>query len=411
MKICVVTSYAAAAEPRAPRHAVAAKRAFPDAEVTFVDLVPAGHVPMPDPSLLAEIDIKRLTVEFPTRKSSLPGLAGRKMATQWHRALFVATGKVFEGVFGERSHGLTRVLRNLSADAYISHNIETLLPAMRAASGRAEVVFDCMEFYSDMGDGQSPLEARAAATLEANCLPDCALVIASSEGLADALVAKYAIRPPLPAYNVPPVLPELPPRREGRLTLYWRNSTIGFGQRGLDDALVALCELPADVQLFLQGRPAPDGGKAVLERTAALGVEERVTILPPYAPEDAVREAARHHIGLCLERKGPRNHELTVSNKMFDYHMGGLAVISSDLPSLRHVIDRSHGGLLYEPGNPRSLANAIGSLYSSPTLLSELQANARRFALREANLELELDKLSARLREALSRTRPTLPKA
>jgi hypothetical protein len=85
-----------------------------------------------------------------------------------------------------------------------------------------------------------------------------------------------------------------------------------------------LRELPVDVRLSVQGRPGPDGGSAVRERAAALGVAERVAILPPYAPRDAVAAAAAHDVGLCLERKGPRNHDLTVSNKMFDYHMAAL---------------------------------------------------------------------------------------
>ena len=61
-------------------------------------------------------------------------------------------------------------------------------------------------------------------------------------------------------------------------------------------------------------------------------------------------QAAPHTIGLCLERKGPANHEYTVSNKMFDYMMGGLAVVSADLKGLHSVIKRSGGGVLFEPG-------------------------------------------------------------
>jgi hypothetical protein len=402
LKICVVTSYAAAAEPRAPRHAVAAKRAFPGAEVVFVDLVAASQSRNIEPPIFEGVDIGRVSVVYPTRASSLPRLAARKLATRWQRAWFAATGQVREGVFGDRVLGLTRVLEGLAADVYIAHNIETLLPAIHAAGGRAHAVFDCMEYYSDMGDGQSALESRAARVLEAKCLRECALVIASSERLADTLAAEYGIRPPLASYNVAPTWAELPAKKGGGgLNLYWRNGTIGLGQRGLDDALCALRELPADVRLSVQGRPGADGGSAVRERARVLGVADRVAILPPYAPRDAVVAAAAHDVGLCLERRGPRNHDLTVSNKMFDYHMAGLAVVSSDLPSLRDVIERSRGGLLYAPGDASSLAKAIASLYSSPSLLNELQANARRFALEEANLEMELDRLAAALRAAV----------
>ena len=242
---------------------------------------------------------------------------------------------------------MTRALKDIRADVYIAHNIETLLPAMTAARMHgAAVVFDCMEFYSDMGDSQHPVEAVAAHKLEAESLPHCALVIASSDTMADALAAEYGIARPLAAYNVSPTAHKLPARRGGGLKLYWRNSVIGFGQRGLQDVLDALALVPDDVHLHLQGR-LPDGNAAELKkRVAALKLEGRVHVQAPYKPHEAVQQAALYDVGLCLERRGPRNHDLTVSNKMFDYHMAGLAVIATDLPALADVIQRSGGGLV-----------------------------------------------------------------
>ena len=114
---------------------------------------------------------------------------------------------------------------------------------------------------------------------------------------------------------------------------------------------------------------------------------DRVTIHPPYRPEDAVIEASRFHVGLCLERAGIRNHELTVSNKIFDYHMAGLAVIASDLPALRDIVQSSGGGLLYHPGDIKSLTEQILMLYRDQSKLQQLSSNARRFALSEGNRE------------------------
>src|SRR5262249_53108900 len=237
----------------------------------------------------------------------------------------------------------------------------------------ARLVFDCMEYYADMGDNQSRLEGRVVRRIESRFLPACTLVMTSSDELADVLSAEYNIRRPVPAYNVPATVPSLPKRRGDGLNLYWRNSTLGFGQRGLEDALQAMVSLPMDVRLFLQGRVSTDFKQALLDRISAMGLQDRVFVLPPYAPEDAIRQAAVHDIGLCLERKGPKNHELTVSNKMFDYHMGALAVVSSDLPSLARVLARSKGGLLFRAGEPASLAAAICNLKSSPDLLKSLQ--------------------------------------
>src|SRR6185503_3365059 len=128
---------------------------------------------------------------------------------------------------------------------------------------------------------------------------------------------------------------------------------------------------------------------------AEMSLMSRVMFHAPYAPESAVKEAAQHHVGLCLERKGVRNQDLTVSNKMFDYHMAGLAVITSDLPGLRGVIERSAGGILFTPGSAEDLAAKILLLYNDRSLLNEFATSAREFALREANREAEMKKFTA----------------
>lgn len=408
MNICVVTSVSAAAEPRAPRHAVTAKRAFPEAQVTLIDLVPRGQERQPDPQILLSESIQRLSLEFPTRAHNIVSLATRKAVSQLDRIRFIGKGTISEGLFGDRVQGLSRALISIPASLYIAHNVETLLPAARAARQHgAALIFDCMEYYSDMGDNQSALEASATRQLEARLLPSCDLVITSSDDLADTLASEYGIRRPLAAYNVPAKETRLPERKGGGgLNLYWRNSTLGFGQRGLEDAIQALVRLPADVRLFLQGRLPPDGGITLWNRIEALGLGERITILPPHLPHDAVRQAALYDIGLCLERRGPKNHELTVSNKMFDYHMGALAVASSDLPSLARIIRRSNGGVLFSAGDPGALAESILTLRSCPSLLTELQTNARRFAMLEGNLDHEMSKIVDALRTAVRRTHP-----
>jgi hypothetical protein len=402
VRVCVVTSTEAAAEPRAPRHAVAAKQALPDAEVIFVDLAPKGGQ-RPDPPILQGSGVVRRTIAYPTRQNGPAALAARKAWVSVSKALHAATGVVTTPLYGAAVIGLAAELNRMRADVYIAHNIETMLPAARAASANgARLIFDCMEYYSDMGDSQSADEARAARRLEAAWLGRCALVTASSGVLADVLAAEYGIPRPLPLYNTPPTSAAEPRPDAAGLRLYWRNAVVGFGQRGLDDILVAMTRLPADVTLSVQGRPPADGGRQLLQRIAELGLQDRVSVLPPYAAGEAVEQAARHDVGLCLEREGPANHAYTVSNKLFDYLMGGLAVVVADLPGLHSVVQRSSGGLLFRAGEPEDLAGQIGRLYDDRRLLRRLRSNARAFALEEGNLETEMARFRAALVAAVS---------
>jgi glycosyltransferase involved in cell wall biosynthesis len=404
VRICVVTSHELG-EPRGPRHAVAVKRAFPDAEVIFLHYQSGSATMTATAQLLQkEHNIACRVLTFPTRASAPIELLRRKLTTRLGRAVYQATGIISQSIFAERTINLTHVLSHTAADVYFAHNFEALLPAAVAARRHgAALLFDCMEFYSDIGDGQRADVSRAVAEIEARYLPGCRLVVAASEELAVAYASAYGIARPLAAYNVPPVVDKLPPKKGGGLNLYWRNNVLGFGQRGLDDVLEAMTRLPPDVHLHLQGTLGHDGGGALRRRIADLGIDDKVTILPPHPPDGAVQSAAPYDVGLCLERKGPRNHDLTVSNKMFDYHMAGLAVIASDLPGLAGVIRSSGGGILYEPGKVSHLCAAIQSFRSQPDRLAQHQSSAGGYALREGNIEVAIARVAEGLKFALAR--------
>jgi glycosyltransferase involved in cell wall biosynthesis len=368
--------------------------------VIFVDAAPAGTIRKPVKALTNLRNLTWHTQTYATRLTTPLRLAFDRLRQKLAQLIFRVSGVIVPEALSARVIGLERILEQAAADVYLGHYIETLLPVCRVSHRRgALLMFDSMEFYSQMGDSQTFVEQELIRTIERKCLPNCVLVLASSDQLADALVDEYGIARPLPLYNVPPVESELPPKTQSNFALYWRNAVVGLGQRGLDEALVALTKLPNDISLHLQGKMAMDGGRAVKCRIAQLSLEQRVIFHDPYLPEEAVKQAAKYHIGLCLERRGVRNQELTVSNKIFDYHMAGLAVVASDLPGLRSVIKRSCAGLLFQPGSATDLATKISTLYNDRPLLDRLAMNAREFALREANREIENKRFTTAFRD------------
>jgi glycosyltransferase involved in cell wall biosynthesis len=393
LRICVCTSLEAIQEPRAPRHAAWLAEIGEHIEVVFID-----SSPLDSPRRLVKVfdgfeNLHWLTHYFSARSSSFVQLILDRGRFHVLRLLFRLTGIVSAGALSSRVFGLAETLDRIDADVYVCHNIETLLPAYIAAQKRgAMLMFDSMEFHSDMGDSQSALDRSITQQIERQVLPTCDVIFASSDRVADALVEEYGITRPIALYNVPPVEFEIANKPLTGLSLYWRNSVVGFGQRGLEEALAAMVHLPLDVTLHLQGRMPADGGQVLRERITELQIVDRVVIHQPYAPESAVREASLHHVGLCLERKGVKNHELTVSNKIFDYHMAGLAIIASNLPALRDVVENSSGGLLFEPGSIEDLVHKILMLYEDRSLLNNLASNARKFALVKGNRDIERQK-------------------
>jgi glycosyltransferase involved in cell wall biosynthesis len=84
--------------------------------------------------------------------------------------------------------------------------------------------------------------------------------------------------------------------------------------------------------------------------------------------------------------------------------MAGLAVVASDLPGLRRVIETSRGGLLYKPGDPASLAECIAQLREDRKLLQTLRANARSYALSMGNCESQMDLFAIKVRQLFGST-------
>lgn len=396
------TPYRADAEPRGPRHARAIAELPSRPEVVFFDCAPLGHPRVSVPALEGLSNLRWVTHRFPTRRRGLLQLVRNHARSRAAELIFRATGHMRPEILSPAVVGARRALRALGADVIYAHNIEMLLPAARALAPRGRLLFDCMEFYSDMGEGQSLHQREVMTRVERELLPRCALVTTSSPQVSAAYEETYGIANTLPLYNCPARVEHVAagPTPPG-LRLYWRNSVLGLGQRGLEEALDALVGLPAEVSLHLQGRPELDGGAALRREVARRGLDGRVHVLPPHGPDQAVAAAAAHSVGLCLERRVNRNHEVTVSNKIFDYMMAGLAVIASDLPGLAEIVRRSGGGLLFQPGSVASLRDCVERMAGDPGLLARARSNARAFALEHGNREAEMIRFKRRVVEVI----------
>jgi len=81
--------------------------------------------------------------------------------------------------------------------------------------------------------------------------------------------------------------------------------------------------------------------------------------------------------------------------------MAGLSVVVSDLPGLRGVVERSGGGVWFEPGSVDELTAKLRLLYEDRALQARLAEQARAFALREGNREREMEKFGAAFQAAV----------
>lgn len=79
--------------------------------------------------------------------------------------------------------------------------------------------------------------------------------------------------------------------------------------------------------------------------------------------------------------------------KMFEYMAAGIAVICSDFPAWRQIIEEVQCGLCVDPLNPRAIASAVNQLFNDPTLADSLGKNGQRAVREKYNWSIESEKL------------------
>ncbi|NTW50555.1 MAG: glycosyltransferase [Chlorobiales bacterium] len=84
--------------------------------------------------------------------------------------------------------------------------------------------------------------------------------------------------------------------------------------------------------------------------------------------------------GLATYRSTFRSAAVTSPTKIFDYYSIGLPVIGVKIPTVSEIVEDGKEGMLYEPENAASLAEAILAMFSSESRYEYMQAQALRAA-------------------------------
>lgn len=288
-------------------------------------------------------------------------------------------------------------------DVVHAHDLNTLPAAARVARRLgARLVYDSHELWRHRNrHGElRPVGRMVDAVMERSLVRRADAVITVSPSIADWMARHYRLaRRPWVVRNIPSrrgqdcrppetSLRALPDLGDKRLLLYTGRIT---GARGLEEAVEALPLLPDDVVLVMLGYGDATFLGGLLERVEALGVQERVRVVPAVEPDQVATVAAEADVALVAIQPNCLSYRFSLPNKLFEAVQAGLPVAATDLPDIGALV-REHGlGTLFAPSDPRALAAAV----------LEVMANGSRMraAVRTAGLELCWERERERLLE------------
>jgi glycosyltransferase involved in cell wall biosynthesis len=222
---------------------------------------------------------------------------------------------------------------------------------------------------------QGSLPHRVVCALEARYLPRCDQVTAASRPIAERLAERYGIETPVPIHNVfewaerARLDGKRLDRRTDALSVYWFSQIVGL-DRGLQDLIRAVGAVKGPVEAHIRGDLSRPVERELRLLAAACGARDRLHFHPKVPPAELLSRGAEHDVGAALETPDSENHRLTVSNKLFFHALAGLALVATDLPGQRGVMQAMTGaGTLYGSGDWQALAQALQSLIDSPDRL------------------------------------------
>jgi glycosyltransferase involved in cell wall biosynthesis len=142
--------------------------------------------------------------------------------------------------------------------------------------------------------------------------------------------------------------------------------------KGVDVLLRAFAGV-ADADLLVVGGHDREPDLHRVKRLAAeLGLEERITFTGLLEPSRVAEQLVRAQILVLPNPPSAISTHATSPLKLFEYMAAGRAIVASDLPAIREVLQHEVTALLVPPGDPAALAAAVNRLFAERPLAERL---------------------------------------
>jgi glycosyltransferase involved in cell wall biosynthesis len=305
---------------------------------------------------------------------------------------------------------LRQSARKRSADLFIAHSEAALVVADELVSAGKCVGIDMEDWFSEdlLPEVRRSRPTAYLGRLERSVLLNARHSTCTSRAMSEALAREFGCKPPVVIYNAFPWADRKgmdglsKDRREpGVPSIHWYSQTLGPA-RGLEDLLAALPMIAVPVQIHLRGRPAA-GFPEWLAARVSPALRSRIYQHDLVSNDDLLSRIAEHDIGFAGEMPFCRSRDLTVTNKILQYLLAGLAVVASDTAGQREVASHAAGAVnLYPSGDSVSLASAIDRVLASANVLAAAKAASLRAAEERFSWECVAPRIVESVRRAIS---------
>ena len=273
-------------------------------------------------------------------------------------------------VWWHRAHN---ILRDIAADAYHAHDLDSLWPASRAARARSlPLLYDSHELWTEQSSLTTrPFVRGVWSVMERRLSRHVSHVITVSPPIARELQSRYGFGQVTVIANLPPhrapVPGDLIRERLGlesdRVIFLYQGGLLT--DNGLSEQISAMADVEGAALVLLGDGPT----KQQLEhQVAASELGDRVFFLPavPFSQLHALTCSA--DVGLCLIKSTGKSFHWSLPNKLFEYMMAGLPVLGSQAPEIHRILSETGAGEVGDLNDQASLSNRLQCLVADAGL-------------------------------------------
>jgi glycosyltransferase involved in cell wall biosynthesis len=275
-----------------------------------------------------------------------------------------------------------------NANLYTCHQEMSTVIGCKLIKRGFKVAFDFEDWYSHdlLPEANKTRPIKLLEKYEKFALKNSVLNYTTSESMAAGFAAFAGVEPHKVLHNVFPFAErdlldgQFKDRTDlSRPSMHWYSQTIGPG-RGLEFLVKSLDKVNTPVQLHLRGNCSEDfKTELTLIFPAEKGHQLFFHSLVPH--KELLSRIAEHDIGLATEEYRPDSRNLTITNKILQYLLGGIAVIASDTAGQKEVAAVVPDAVfLFKNYNSDDLSSKINALIGDKATLEKAKKSALAIA-------------------------------
>lgn len=304
------------------------------------------------------------------------------------------------------SQELEKMALQFKADLYIGHNLGALRAIVLAAKKFNSIsIFDFEDYHSGE-QHQERIAYQLVKKYESVYVPRVNYLTASSYLITELYKSTFQnirIQTVLNVFSVKNAVDQIRPYSNAPLKLFWFSQFVGL-ERGLQSVLKAMsCFDKGEIQLTIVGNCNDEVKEYFLKLISDLQLSESEIKFNGVVSEiELFRIMQTHHVGIAAEVVNVLNREVCLTNKIFCYMLGGLALAVSNTKAQIELLKANKKiGFVFDTNDEQTLVEGLRNYIQYPSLLQHDRENSLLVAKETYNWEVQSLSWSSLIKEVL----------